>query len=175
MDVCALELEDDLLQSAFVGDSARFSRFPLDSETVNYQDSHKRSVLHAAAYSAWCPSQPQDLHWLTALHRACASNADGVVKLLLAHGAIRNLHDKAWHTPLHVAAANGSLECVRLLTNVYVNVSDRMGHTPLHHAVLGGHTEVSTVPHFLLLWLKATVVVRCMHRFVVRTCSLSNL
>ncbi|KAF7257394.1 hypothetical protein EG68_05665 [Paragonimus skrjabini miyazakii] len=64
------------------------------------------------------------------------------MKLLLAHGAIRNLHDKAWHTPLHVAAANGSLECVRLLTNVYVNVSDRMGHTPLHHAVLGGHTEV---------------------------------
>ncbi|KAF7233947.1 hypothetical protein EG68_12363 [Paragonimus skrjabini miyazakii] len=92
MDVCALELEDDLLQSAFVGDSARFSRFPLDSETVNYQDSQKRSVLHAAAYSGnteitalllqhGARVNHKDLHWLTALHRACASNAEGVVKV----------------------------------------------------------------------------------------------
>ncbi|KAF8564681.1 hypothetical protein P879_11105 [Paragonimus westermani] len=92
MDICALELEDDLLQSAFVGDSARFSRFPLDSENVNYQDSQKRSVLHAAAYSGnteitalllqhGARVNHKDLHWLTALHRACASNADGVVKV----------------------------------------------------------------------------------------------
>lgn len=68
-------------------------------------------------------------------------------QILLAHGADRNARDKSWQTPLHVAAANASLECIRLLftpadslTNV--NASDRNGHSPLHHAVYGGHFEV---------------------------------
>mmetsp|Transcript_5480 Transcript_5480/g.8080 ORF Transcript_5480/g.8080 Transcript_5480/m.8080 type:complete len:883 (-) Transcript_5480:608-3256(-) len=47
-------------------------------------------------------------------------------------------------TSIHLAAANGRIECCRLLLDrgAAVNVQDRFGRTPLHEAVLGGHDQV---------------------------------
>lgn len=74
-----------------------------------------------------------------------------IAQILLDNGADRNIREKGWLTPLHVAAYHGSLECARLLLfykvedgecGTNINASDRGGHTPLHHAVFGGHLDV---------------------------------
>ena len=68
-----------------------------------------------------------------------------VVEVLLSNKADTNARDKTWQTPLHIAAAFNSYECVELLLQVStnVNVSDRTGQTPLHLACFYGHDQVA--------------------------------
>lgn len=67
-----------------------------------------------------------------------------MVTLLLSSGADANTRDRNWVTPLHVCAANNSLECARLLLPFVnnIDVSDRSGASPLHHAAFNGHIDL---------------------------------
>jgi len=81
----------------------------------------------------------------TALHNACFSRLDSILPTLLAHPGIDvNLKSSYRETPLLVACANGSAECVRLLLEdprVALNVVDRHGWSalrgPAYHGRLG--------------------------------------
>uniref|UniRef100_A0A1I8HX91 ANK_REP_REGION domain-containing protein n=1 Tax=Macrostomum lignano TaxID=282301 RepID=A0A1I8HX91_9PLAT len=57
------------------------------------------------------------------------------------------LRDRGWQTPLHAAAAHGSVDCAWLLLPHLpagaLTCVDRDGHTALHHAALNGQTEVA--------------------------------
>lgn len=59
-------------------------------------------------------------------------------------GAEVNAQDRIRQTPLHVAAANNAIDCVKVLLPHLndVNVADCFGRTALHHAAHSGHIEV---------------------------------
>lgn len=76
--------------------------------------------------------------------------------VLLRYGADSNARDKNWQTAAHIAAANGSLECLRILLDPppalidsepvsklsNVNMADRSGRSCLHLAAYHGHEAV---------------------------------
>ncbi|XP_030625731.1 serine/threonine-protein phosphatase 6 regulatory ankyrin repeat subunit C [Chanos chanos] len=81
------------------------------------------------------------------LYVACQRGRSRCVELLLHHRASCLLTQPhySW-SPLHVAAASGHADCVRiLLLSVekadFLNMTDTQGQTPLMLAVLGGHSE----------------------------------
>uniref|UniRef100_A0A665SW84 Uncharacterized protein n=1 Tax=Echeneis naucrates TaxID=173247 RepID=A0A665SW84_ECHNA len=98
---------------------------------VDMQDAAGRSVLYLAAQKGFA---------------RC-------VEVLLAQGASCLLNDnRLMWTPIHVAAANGHSDCLRMMIDYgeegdLTNVADKFGQTPLMLAVLGGHTDCV---HFLL-------------------------
>uniref|UniRef100_A0A8C4HH88 Ankyrin repeat domain 52a n=1 Tax=Dicentrarchus labrax TaxID=13489 RepID=A0A8C4HH88_DICLA len=98
---------------------------------VDMQDAAGRSVLYLAAQKGYA---------------RC-------VEVLLAQGASCLLNDnRLMWTPIHVAAANGHSDCLRMMIDYgeegdLTNVADKFGQTPLMLAVLGGHTDCV---HFLL-------------------------
>jgi len=76
------------------------------------------------------------------------------VKALLIRGALRTARNSKHRTPLHDAAADGHLGCVRQLlgkpgayklTSSDVNATDVDGGTPLHYAAERGHTNLCGV------------------------------
>jgi len=66
------------------------------------------------------------------------------VRWLLQHGADPNRNDD-WWTPLHMAAANGELEMVRLLLDYHADASIRSSReiTPLEAALENGQQKVA--------------------------------
>jgi len=90
----------------------------------------------------------------TPLHFACSFGQERMVKALLHRGASRTARDSLQRTPLHEAALNGHLGCVRQLLGkpgAYklkpdeVNAADVDGWTSLHFAAQGGHTNICGV------------------------------
>lgn len=75
------------------------------------------------------------------------------MNVLLKHNADVNARDKNWQTPLHVAAANDTLDIANTLIPSLstVNVTDRAGRTSLHHASFNGHLEVLLLGTVLLM------------------------
>uniref|UniRef100_A0A673CRB8 Ankyrin repeat domain 52a n=1 Tax=Sphaeramia orbicularis TaxID=375764 RepID=A0A673CRB8_9TELE len=92
---------------------------------VDMQDAAGRSVLYLAAQKGYA---------------RC-------VEVLLAQGASCLLNDnRLMWTPIHVAAANGHSDCLRMMIDYgeegdLTNSTDKFGQTPLMLAVLGGHTD----------------------------------
>ncbi|KAJ2609504.1 hypothetical protein H4S08_004021 [Coemansia sp. RSA 1365] len=76
------------------------------------------------------------------LRSACISDQPDMVKQLLnGHRTVDvNCIDAVGFTPLHYAAQNGAVECVKLLTKapgINLNIQDRMNmNTPLHMAFI---------------------------------------
>lgn len=136
-------------------------------------DFEKRSALHAAAFRGdpiitkllidhGARVNTKDCKWVTPLHRACYSGSEVLlftlincqiiyvcflketVTILLNNSADTCARDRLWQTPLHIAAACNSLECVSYLLDRIQNpnVTDRSGRTALHHAVLNGHNDI---------------------------------
>uniref|UniRef100_A0A1I8FEV6 ANK_REP_REGION domain-containing protein n=1 Tax=Macrostomum lignano TaxID=282301 RepID=A0A1I8FEV6_9PLAT len=79
--------------------------------------------------------------------RACASKIGRVRAGSARLSGGCNSRDRGWQTPLHAAAAHGSVDCAWLLlphlpAGALTGV-DRDGHTALHHAALNRQTEVA--------------------------------
>ena len=75
----------------------------------------------------------------TALHWAFANEDDGIVQVLLEHGANVNLHEPDFgRTPLIIAVQWGRVEASRLLLqhNADVNGKENNGRTALHWALI---------------------------------------
>ena len=70
---------------------------------------------------------------------------EAVRKLLTGNPSLVLKKDDNGHTPLHIAAGNGSEDIVRLLlaSDADVNATDANGATPLHEAVARGHENVT--------------------------------
>ena len=81
------------------------------------------------------------------LHIAIMNKDLNKVKRLVQSGASQ-LHPKTRETPLHVAARNGALECLRWLLDNNVNSpldKDRDGSTPAHYSAVYGQLEALKV------------------------------
>ncbi|KAF5492103.1 Ankyrin repeat and SAM domain-containing protein 3 [Colletotrichum siamense] len=79
------------------------------------------------------------------LLQAASKGRDGIVRLLLQHGADPNVADASGTTPLCQASENGHEQVVRVLLEfgeVNPNVTDPCGRTPLWHAANNGHELV---------------------------------
>ncbi|KAJ8358548.1 hypothetical protein SKAU_G00150730 [Synaphobranchus kaupii] len=116
------------------------------------------SPLHLAAYNGHCEAlrvlsetlvslDTCDSAGRTALLLAAQRGHAPCVEVLLGHGASCLLQEnrRKW-TPLHVAAAIGQTDCLRLLVKSgekadLADITDARGETPLMLAVLGGHTD----------------------------------
>lgn len=106
----------------------------------------------------------RDGHGLTPLHRACQNDHLDVVKTLVELGTKLTAEGEFTEelrahleplfgatgnpigTPLHAAAMNGSLQCLKYLVetrNDLVDVQTESGVTPLIRAVQNGHVEVA--------------------------------
>jgi hypothetical protein len=81
---------------------------------------------------------------------ASARGRHGAVTLLLIAGALRTAQYNANQKPLHYAASNKSLACLRLLLCAHgdyevraeeINAADRNGFTALHHAAREGNLQ----------------------------------
>lgn len=89
--------------------------------------------LVAKTDTAWYP-----------IHFATQENHAEVVELLIKNGAIVDALSSDGHTPLHLSAGCGNLECLKvLISRGHANpaVADHMGWCPLHHASQNGHLE----------------------------------
>jgi len=75
------------------------------------------------------------------LHHAAVAGRVGVVRALVAAGALVNTQDEAGFTPLHSAASAGHDEvCAVLLSaGAEPNARNENGATPLHYALSKGH------------------------------------
>ncbi|XP_067037370.1 transient receptor potential cation channel subfamily A member 1-like isoform X2 [Acropora muricata] len=116
--------------------------------------------LHLAASYGWLPIVKKlmegrqtrmmnvgNLSDLTPLHLAACNGQDRVVKFLLDRGATIE-RDTDGRTPLHFAAAKGSLKSVQLICSSCpnsINVEDNKDQdTALHLAAKNGHPDVVT-------------------------------
>lgn len=74
-----------------------------------------------------------------AIHWSCHYGQLITTEKLLQYGANPNLRAKNYVSPLHLAAASGHHEIVRLLINRGAEPSpmDILGNTPLHYAAAG--------------------------------------
>uniref|UniRef100_A0A8D3E7I7 Ankyrin repeat domain 52a n=1 Tax=Scophthalmus maximus TaxID=52904 RepID=A0A8D3E7I7_SCOMX len=119
---------------SYYADKGHWQALRVLTETAAYvdmQDAAGRSVLYLAAQKGYA---------------RC-------VEVLLAQGASCLLNDnRLMWTPIHVAAANGHSDCLRMMIDYgedgdLTNVADKFGQTSLMLAVQGGHTDCV---HFLL-------------------------
>lgn len=68
-----------------------------------------------------------------------------MLELLLSKYATPSPKDIFGKTPLHMAAANGSMECVKALVDaapLHINERDDTNMTPLHEAAMEGFRSV---------------------------------
>jgi len=68
-----------------------------------------------------------------------------MVGLLIEKGADVNLKGEAWYGPLHVAAANGHTQVVKVLLANGADVNIFHHDKPLHYAAMNGHIEVAEI------------------------------
>jgi ankyrin repeat protein len=74
-------------------------------------------------------------HGMTPLHRAVQHVEPWMAQALILHGAYVHCKDVDGNTPMHIAARNGSEQCVRLLSKSWAAMHaisrNYAGHTPL--------------------------------------------
>ena len=86
----------------------------------------------------------QNHHGVTALHCACSTGYEAIVRYLLEKGSDPNIMDRFDNTSLHYASWSGYIKIVELLLKrgININVQDETGNTALHDATVRGHPMV---------------------------------
>jgi ankyrin repeat protein len=84
---------------------------------------------------------------VTALHSASAARANGIVRMLLDHGANPNAQQEGGFTALHAAAHHGDRELAELLLSrgARGDLPKDDGETPAETAAAQGHTELAAL------------------------------
>uniref|UniRef100_A0A7N6AJ32 Ankyrin repeat domain 52 n=1 Tax=Anabas testudineus TaxID=64144 RepID=A0A7N6AJ32_ANATE len=109
-------------------------------------DKGHRQALHVLTETA-AYVDIQDAAGRSVLYLAAQKGYARCVEVLLAQGASCLLSDnRLMWTPIHVAAANGHSDCLRMMIDYgeegdLTNVVDKFSQSPLMLAVLGGHTD----------------------------------
>ncbi|KAM7542139.1 hypothetical protein Aperf_G00000018490 [Anoplocephala perfoliata] len=92
------------------------------------------------------PNIDKDIPESTPLIEASKEGLDQIVEILLKYGAnVAQTTTPSCYTALHYAAANGHLNCVKLLLKYDSPMEEQNenGHTPLMEATSNGHIEVA--------------------------------
>jgi len=91
------------------------------------------------------PMEVQDNKGDTPLHEAANHGKEGVIRLLLDHGAQIGASNKEGWTALHIAVWNGKESVVQLLLDrgAAIDASNKEGKTPLHEAARNGEEAVA--------------------------------
>ncbi|KAF1989407.1 ankyrin [Aulographum hederae CBS 113979] len=84
---------------------------------------------------------------MTTIHFAASKNNLDTARKLIAAGATSRIKDKRQQTPLHRAAAIGSIPMMKLLmeNKSPLDATDLDGMTAWHHAVCEGHGDAAMV------------------------------
>lgn len=108
----------------------------------------KKLLSHGAEINAVSHSKISFIPQNTALHAATAgAKSIETIEYLLLSGADCNIKDSEGHTPLHIAAFEGSISIAKLLIEKGAKIyKSNAGKTPLQIADERNHTEFS---HFL--------------------------
>jgi ankyrin repeat protein len=124
---------------------------------VDIPDNGGNTPLHAAAVSGHgdvvralvsdfhAPAEARNVYSVTPLLLAAEAGHAGICKLLVDGGAGVDTPGMADRTPLHIAASNGRIDVVRMLTTeLGAEVDGRDGNekTPLWHAAQAGDAAV---------------------------------
>lgn len=84
----------------------------------------------------------------TALHKVAVNGEFQLIRLLTDAGMNVNKADHRGNTPLHYAAKNGNIACVKRLLEapgIDISKTNNMQKTPLDEAISGGHTDVANI------------------------------
>lgn len=82
---------------------------------------------------------------LSPLHKAAWGGKDGIVRMLLLHGADINLRARDGSTALHFAVAANQYDVVKLLLDRHAKtgIADNMGEVPLTYAEGAGLDDIA--------------------------------
>lgn len=140
-----------LFQAVMQGDRPAFDRL-LPQANLQFQTSHHRTLLHAAAVGGNLEIMRQllknninvnakDTLGDTSLQIATENNLTGIVRLLLAQRADPSVQNQAQETPLLTALESGYIDVAQqLITHgANVNVFNRNSRTPLSLAASLSH------------------------------------
>ncbi|HML19622.1 MAG TPA: ankyrin repeat domain-containing protein [Candidatus Dependentiae bacterium] len=85
----------------------------------------------------------QNKQGVTALHNASLGCHENIIRLLINHGANKDIRDRSGATPLHVAARYGKIASVNILIEAGALITrDVYGCTPLHYAAQNGRKVI---------------------------------
>uniref|UniRef100_A0A8C5GVK7 Ankyrin repeat domain 52 n=1 Tax=Gouania willdenowi TaxID=441366 RepID=A0A8C5GVK7_GOUWI len=146
-----LELVRSLLEMSFNALGDIESSIPVSPLHLAADGGHWQALRVLTETAAYVDMQ--DAAGRSVLYLAAQKGYVRCVEVLLAQGASCLLNDnRLMWTPIHVAAANGHSDCLRMMIDYgeegdLTNVVDKFSQTPLMLAVVGGHTDSV---HFLL-------------------------
>ncbi|XP_050386275.1 protein VAPYRIN-like [Argentina anserina] len=117
-----LELGEQLLTAARIGDLRDVGLLFLEGADISYCDQYGLTALHAAAIKG---------------HKE-------VVLMLVEFGLDLEARDGEGHAPLHLAVVGGNLETVEMLilNGANVNAKSKSGATPLYIATAMGYDDI---------------------------------
>lgn len=133
---------DDMLEAGadLAGRDAN-GRTPLQAAV----DNRANACVHLLLIRGADPDALSQLDGLAPLHRASWNGWDGIVRMLLQHGAEVNIKSRDGSTALHYAVAAAHDDVAQLLLDYRIDAGqpDRFGETPARMADDSGHDNLA--------------------------------
>ena len=114
---------------------------PLTLAAINKHD----NVVHALLMDYQCPVDAKDQNGCTALHYSCELGNVSIVRILVKNKANVNIRTDSGDTPLTLAARNGHIYVVHVLSSdsqCPVDAKGQDGYTALHYSCRDGHVDI---------------------------------